>query len=170
MVPLLTSCVAPSCLCPSLGLSLLPLQPLIRGCKYSFFTSFILYYSLAPGQVTSRAEPCHLSPEHSVPSTQPRSGIETISHQMNEGMDGFTSFPLGRVWVEAGALAPHLPSTRACRPASRGWTLACLPVSLCPCFLFFALQTMALFLLFFMENENTSVANKRLTVALQVPY
>lgn len=29
---------------------------------------------------------------------------------------------------------------------------------------------MALFLLFFMENENTSVANKRLTVALQVPY
>ena len=158
MVPLLTCCVAPSCLCPSLGLRLLPLQPLIRGCKYSFFARFILYYSLAPwtGHSKSRA----LS---SVPRTQCPQHPAQVWHR-----DNFSSNEWGNGWIHIFSLwegvgwsrspgpslnPPHMPADLP----HRGWTLACLPVSLCPCFLFFALQTMPLFLLFFMETENTSV-------------
>ena len=43
------------------------------------------------------------------------------------------------------------------------WTLTCWPVPLCPC-LFLAVQTMALFPLFLLENENASVVAQSIVV------
>lgn len=77
MMPLLTCCVAPSCLSPSLVPSLPSLQALNRDRKSLFFASFILHSSLAPWAGCSKSRALS-----SVPTSQcPQHGAQVWQRQ-----------------------------------------------------------------------------------------
>ena len=153
MVPLLTCCVAPSCLSSSLVPNLPSLQALNRNHKSLFFSTFILHSSLAPWAGCSKSRALSSVPTSQCP--QHRAQVwqrQFLTKWMHEWMDGSHPFPLGGWGVEAGPPAPHYPP---CMPADLPPMGGHWPACQFPWVLVFsALHTVDLFLLFFMKNEN----------------